>query len=53
MPAWRGEGNFLDNLKADAEVAKLLKPTAIEALFDEAHHTKHVDAIFRRVFGSS
>jgi adenylosuccinate lyase len=51
MPAWRGEGNFLDLLKADPEVAAHLAPAALEELFDEAYHTKHVDTIFRRVFG--
>ncbi|MFZ5616492.1 MAG: adenylosuccinate lyase [Pseudomonadota bacterium] len=52
MPAWRGEGTFLANLKGDAEVTSRLKPDAIEALFDDAYHTRHVDTIFRRVFGS-
>jgi len=51
MPAWRGEGAFIDNLKNDADVARLLPPQSLDALFDEAYHTKHVDAIFRRVFG--
>jgi adenylosuccinate lyase len=52
MPAWRGEGSFLDNLKADADVTAKLSPSAIEALFDDAHHTRHVNTIFRRVFGT-
>jgi adenylosuccinate lyase len=51
MPAWGGEGNFLDNLKADRDVAARLKPAELAALFDEGYHTKHVDEIFRRVFG--
>ena len=53
MPAWRGEGAFIDNLKADADVAAKLKSAEIDALFDDAHHTKHVDTIFRRVFGTA
>jgi adenylosuccinate lyase len=53
MPAWRGEGNFLDLLKADGEVAARLAPDALEALFDEGYHIKHVDTIFRRVFGEA
>ena len=52
MPAWRGEGAFLDNLKADAEVVVKLPAAEIDALFDESYHTKHVDTIFRRVFGT-
>lgn len=51
MPAWRGEGAFLDNLKADKDVTAQLAPEALEALFDLGFHTKHVDTIFRRVFG--
>jgi adenylosuccinate lyase len=53
MPAWHGQGRFLDLLKADSEVSKHLKPEALERLFDEAYHTKHVDTIFRRVFGDA
>jgi adenylosuccinate lyase len=53
MPAWRGEGSFLALLKADKDVAKHLSPEAIEKLFDEGYHTKHVDTIFRRVFGEA
>ena len=51
MPAWRGEGAFLDNLKADAEVSARLAPAEIEALFDFAAYTRRIDVIFRRVFG--
>ncbi|MCI5045879.1 MAG: adenylosuccinate lyase [Aquisalinus sp.] len=51
MPAWRGEGLFLDNLKADSDVTEHLDETALEALFDLGYHTKHVDTIFARVFG--
>ena len=49
MPVWRGEGNFLDLLKADAEVT--LSDSELEDLFDLSYHTKHVDTIFNRVFG--
>ena len=51
MPVWRGEGNFLDLLMADKEVAAVMKPAELEALFDIGYHTKHVDTIFSRVFG--
>jgi adenylosuccinate lyase len=51
MAAWRGEGSFIANLKADREVSVLLDAKALEALFDDSYHTKHVDVIFRRVFG--
>lgn len=53
MPVWHGQGRFLDLLKADPEVTKYLRPEALEGLFDEGYHTKHVDTIFRRVFGTA
>src|SRR5215472_13198618 len=52
MPVWEGKARFLDLLEADAEIARYLKPSELAALFDDAFHTKHVDAIFARVFGS-
>ena len=51
MPVWRGEGQFLDLLKADEEV--VLSDANLEALFDLGYHFKHVDTIFNRVFGES
>jgi len=51
MPVWRGEGNFLDLLKADADVNKVLSDADLDALFDMGYHTKHLDTIFARVFG--
>jgi adenylosuccinate lyase len=53
MPVWRGEGDFLSLLKADKDVARVLSASELEALFDLGYHFKHVDTIFRRVFGSS
>jgi adenylosuccinate lyase len=51
MPVWRGEGDFLTLLKADADVSRVLSPRELEALFDLGYHFKHVDTIFARVFG--
>jgi len=51
MKTWNGDGRFLDNLKADDEVAAHLTPVELEALFDLAFYTRHVDTIFDRVFG--
>ncbi len=54
MKAWRGEASdFMALLKADPEVRALLSEAEIEALFDLAHHLKHVDTIFARVFGQA
>ncbi len=51
MPAWRGEGRFIDNLKADKDVAAHIEPPQLDQLFELGHHTRHVDVIFSRVFG--
>ena len=51
MAAWRGEGRFADLLKRDPEIARFLNPQTIDGLFDTGYHFKHVDTIFRRVFG--
>ncbi|MCR4281631.1 MAG: adenylosuccinate lyase, partial [Bauldia sp.] len=51
MKAWAGKGDFLVLLKADPAVAAALKPKELESLFDLGYHLKHVDEIFRRVFG--
>jgi adenylosuccinate lyase len=51
MPVWRGEGDFLTRLKADTDVTRALSPAELEGLFDLGYHLKHVDTIFRRVFG--
>ncbi|SDG94352.1 adenylosuccinate lyase [Pelagibacterium luteolum] len=51
MKVWRGEGKFPDFLKADPEVSAKLSDEQIDASFDDAYHLKHVDTIFRRVFG--
>jgi len=57
MMVWRDSnrsaGDFLRNLKADAEIAKLLKPAELEGMFDLGYHLKAVDVIFERVFGKS
>lgn len=49
MKVWRGEGNFLDFLKADPEVT--LSDAELSDLFDLGYHFKNVDRVFARVFG--
>ena len=51
MKVWRGEGRFLEFLKADPIVSKALTDAELEDLFDNAYHFKHVDTVFARVFG--
>ncbi len=51
MRVWAERTDFLALLKDDAEVTVHLEAETLEELFDMAHHTKHVDTIFKRVFG--
>ncbi len=53
MKVWRGEGDFLSFLKADPRVTAKMSESEIEDNFDFAYHFKHVDTIFRRVFGET
>ncbi len=50
MKVWDGEGDLLALLRDDAEVSAALDADALAGLFDPAHHTRHVDTIFSRVF---
>ncbi len=53
MKVWEHRGDrtglFAQYLKDDPEVT--LSDEQIDAMFDDAYHLKHVDTIFRRVFG--
>ncbi|MBT3791203.1 MAG: adenylosuccinate lyase [Alphaproteobacteria bacterium] len=51
MRVWSEGASFLELLKADAEVTAAVSAAELEELFDMGYHTKHVDSIFRRVFG--
>jgi adenylosuccinate lyase len=53
MRVWQGEGEFLQFLKADKDVRQRLSEAELEQMFDMQHHLKHVDTIFRRVFGAT
>jgi len=53
MPVWRGEGDFQALLKKDTDVKKYLSDAEISEQFDLGYHFKHVDTIFKRVFGES
>jgi adenylosuccinate lyase len=51
MKVWQEGASFLDLLLADGEVTARLPGPDLRALFDLGYHTKHIDTIFRRVFG--
>ena len=51
MEAWRGNASFLALARADKDIRQFLADDELVALFDMGYHTKHVDTIFKRVFG--
>ncbi len=53
MKVWNGQGQLLDLLKQDKDVTAKIPDQQLESLFDMAFHTKHVDTIFKRVFGEA
>lgn len=53
MKVWEQGKNFLEELLADAEVRAALSEEELREKFDLGYHTKHVDTIFKRVFGNA
>ncbi|MDF1599815.1 adenylosuccinate lyase [Mesorhizobium sp. YIM 152430] len=53
MRVWEQGADFLEELLKDADVRAALSEEDIREKFDLGYHTKHVDTIFRRVFGES
>jgi adenylosuccinate lyase len=51
MEAWRGNASFLALCRADNDIRQFLADDELLAMFDLGYHTKHVDTIFKRVFG--
>ncbi|MET0574668.1 MAG: adenylosuccinate lyase [Mesorhizobium sp.] len=53
MKVWEHGADFLEELLDDKEVTATLSEAEIREKFDLGYHTKHVDTIFRRVFGEA
>ncbi|MDR6818818.1 adenylosuccinate lyase [Neorhizobium sp. 2083] len=53
MKVWEEGKDFLEELLADQEVRAALSEEDLREKFDLGYHTKHVDTIFRRVFGEA
>ncbi len=53
MKVWEEGQNFLSSLKSDKEVTEKISPEELEGFFDLNYHTKHVNTIFQRVFGTN
>ncbi|MGB8275254.1 MAG: adenylosuccinate lyase [Alphaproteobacteria bacterium] len=53
MAVHKGRGSFRELLAKDKDVSRHLSKAGLAALFDLGYHTKHVDTIFERVFGTA
>ncbi|WP_048647910.1 adenylosuccinate lyase [Nitratireductor soli] len=53
MRVWEQGADFLEELLADKDVRAALSEEEIRDKFDIGYHTKHVETIFRRVFGEA
>ncbi len=55
MRVWQADGKLAlhDLLAADPDVTRWIPAAELTPLFDLGYHLKHVDTIFRRVFGAA
>jgi len=51
MQVWEEGGTFKERVLADPDIGQYLSPAELQELFDLKHHLRHVDELFRRVFG--
>ena len=51
MKVWEKGGDFKTLLSQDEVIQRLLTQEELDAAFDVRSHLKHVEDIFRRVFG--
>lgn len=53
MKVWEGGGDFKTFLSQDETIQRLLKPEELNEAFDARAPLKHIDVVYRRVFGES
>ena len=53
MRVWEEGADYRSLLADDPEVGRLLTAAELDEAFDLGYHLKHVDTIFRRVFGEA
>ncbi len=53
MKVWEHGADFLEELLADKDVRAALSEDENQGQVRRRYHTKHVDTIFKRVFGES
>ena len=51
MASWKGAGDLQELVRRDPFVAKYLTAAEIRSCFDSKYYLRHLDKIFRRVFG--
>ncbi|MBI1206196.1 MAG: adenylosuccinate lyase [Azospirillum sp.] len=51
MAVWQEGGSFHDRLAGDPAVTAALSADQLRGCFDAGFHSRHIDAVFRRVFG--
>jgi adenylosuccinate lyase len=51
MEAWKGKAGFQDLVGKDPVISKALTKAQIAACFNPAYYLRHLDKIYRRVFG--
>ena len=51
MEVWKSGGDFSDRLKTDHDISKHLTDREIDRCFDLKHTLRHVDYIYKRIFG--
>jgi adenylosuccinate lyase len=51
MRVWNENKDFYSELISDKDVRSFLTEEDIKDKFDLGYHTKHVNSIFKRVFG--
>ncbi len=51
MKVWEQQADFLQELQNDQDVISVISEGELQELFDINYHTKHIDTLFKRVFG--
>jgi adenylosuccinate lyase len=52
MASWNGAGDLLQLVSKDPFISKHLKASEIRACFNPKYYLRHIDQIYRRVFGT-
>jgi len=52
MEAWEGQGDFYGLVSQDPLISKKLTPAEIKACFEPKWYVRHLDEVYRRVFGA-